>query len=83
MDQLGASNLSAEWRNLSMDSNSNQVVAQDASPAQISNQAANGDGSQTVVTGMDADVYKAAAKGNTEVLKNISNHDLGSICFFT
>ncbi|RVW64540.1 Ankyrin repeat-containing protein [Vitis vinifera] len=34
MDQLGASNLSAEFQNLDMDSNSNQVVAQDPSPAQ-------------------------------------------------
>ena len=76
MDQLGASNLSAEFQNLDMDSNSNQVVAQDPSPAQISNQAANGDGSHTVITGMDADVYKAAAKGNIEVLENISDHDL-------
>ena len=75
-DQLGASNLSAEFQNLDMDSNSNQVVAQDPSPAQTSNQAANGDGSHTVITGMDADVYKAAAKGNIEVLEKISDHDL-------
>ncbi|XP_019075825.2 uncharacterized protein LOC109122695 [Vitis vinifera] len=76
MDQLGASNLSEEFQNLDMDSNSNQVVAQDPSPAQTSNQAANGDGSHTVITGMDADVYKAAAKGNIEVLEKISDHDL-------
>ncbi|XP_034685333.1 ankyrin-3-like [Vitis riparia] len=59
-----------------MDSNSNQVVAQDPSPAQTSNQAANGDGSHTVITGMDAKVYKAAARGNIEVLEKISDHDL-------
>ena len=76
MDQLRASNLSAEFQNLDMDSNSNQVVAQDPSPAQTSNQAANGDGSRTVITGMYADVYKAAAKGNIEVLEKISDHDL-------
>ena len=76
MDQLRASNLSAEFQNLDMDSNSNQVVAQDPSPVQTSNQAANGDGSHTVITGMDAKVYKAAAKGNIEVLEKISDHDL-------
>ncbi|CBI17205.3 unnamed protein product, partial [Vitis vinifera] len=59
-----------------MDSNSNQVVAQDPSPAQTSNQAANGDGSHTVITGMDAKVYKAAARGNIKVLEKISDHDL-------
>ncbi|KAL6342325.1 hypothetical protein AAG906_007539 [Vitis piasezkii] len=48
-----------------MDSNSNQVVAQDPSPAQTSNQAANGDGSHTVITGMDV-----------EVPRKISDHDL-------
>ncbi|XP_034685259.1 ankyrin repeat-containing protein At5g02620-like [Vitis riparia] len=69
MDQLRASNLSAEFQNLDTDPHCNQVVAQDPSPAQTSNQAANGDGSRTVITGMDAKVYKAAAEGNIEVLQ--------------
>ena len=55
-----------------MDSNSSdQVVAKDASADQISNQAANGG----AITCMDPDVYKAAAKGDIEVLQKFPDHE--------
>ncbi|KAJ9701175.1 hypothetical protein PVL29_006496 [Vitis rotundifolia] len=41
----------------------------------ISNQAANTDGSQTVITGMDAGLYKAAAERKMDDLKKISEHE--------
>uniref|UniRef100_F6GWI0 Ankyrin repeat-containing protein n=1 Tax=Vitis vinifera TaxID=29760 RepID=F6GWI0_VITVI len=41
----------------------------------ISNQAANADGRQTVITGMDAGLYKAAAEGKIDDLKKISEHE--------
>ena len=41
----------------------------------ISYQAANADGSQTVITGMDAGLYKAAAEGKIDDLKKIEEHE--------
>ena len=41
----------------------------------ISYQAANADGSQTVITGMDAGLYKAAAEGKIDDLKKIDEHE--------
>ncbi|KAL6342622.1 hypothetical protein AAG906_012485 [Vitis piasezkii] len=49
-----------------------QLAAQNGSQTQISNQAADADGSQTPITCMDAALYEAAAYGRIDVLEQMS-----------
>ncbi|KAL6327214.1 hypothetical protein AAG906_015253 [Vitis piasezkii] len=77
MDEF-SSNQATDSHTLHLNSNSNQVAADDATQTQtqIRSQSAAGDGSQAEIITMDASLYKAAADGNIHALQQFPEVDL-------
>ncbi|XP_034705497.1 uncharacterized protein LOC117929321 [Vitis riparia] len=75
MDEF-SSNQATDSHTRHLDSNSNQVAADDATQTQIRSQSAAGDGSQAEIITMDASLYKAAADGNIHALQQFPEVDL-------
>ncbi|CBI29081.3 unnamed protein product, partial [Vitis vinifera] len=79
MDEF-SSNQATDSHTLHLNSNSNQVAADDATQTQtqtqIRSQSAAGDGSQAEIITMDASLYKAAADGYIHALQQFPEVDL-------
>ena len=79
MDEF-SSNQATGSHTLHLDSDSNQVAADDATQTQtetqIRSQSVAGDGSQAEIITMDASLYKAAADGNIHALQQFPEVDL-------